>query len=89
MLKSSPKTVAEMVETLRSHGVPDWMYVIDKISGDEVYGIAENERKEWTTYYCERGKMNDVKVWSSEAEAVHELFSLVKEISKYRKYWQD
>ncbi len=88
MSTRTPDSVAEMIEVLQSHGVPDWLYVIDTISGDEVYGITLNEKGEWTTYYCERGKKNDIQIWPSEADAVKELYSLVEEIAKYQGYWK-
>jgi hypothetical protein len=89
MENNYPKSVSQMVQVLRAHEVPDWMYVIDAVSGDELYGIAQDDSGRWTTYYCERGKKNDVQIWSSEEMAVKELFGLVKEISQYQGYWKE
>lgn len=87
-LDKLPRSVLEMVEIFRAHSVPDWLYAINKISGDEVYGISKNEEGNWITYYCERGKMTEIRTWPNEESAVHELFTATKEIAEYQGRWK-
>ena len=70
----------ELNEKLKELGVPDNTYCLNTHLQQERYCIS-NENGKWETYFSERGKKNDLRVFLDESDACsHFLFVILRDL---------
>lgn len=63
-------TLGEVVNRLRSAGIPDYRYVTDGGLGTgECHGIERAADGTWSIYYSERGRKTPLEMHATEAAA--------------------
>ena len=78
----------EALQEFERQGVPDYQYTVGGLGGGDVFGI-EHVDGTWYTYFSERGSKNNRKSWATEAEAVSEFYSNIRELMLALNQWQD
>jgi hypothetical protein len=66
---------------LKTHQVPEELYVIQELGEGEVDGIGFIDGA-WTTYYSERGQYRNRRIYETEDEAVEEFLTTVRALMK-------